>query len=152
MVQYVVTKSEARRVKAGETSAEVAPVTRKRHAKVGERIALDVAKAAKKVERLATPLCVFRARLAITAEGLVRAFDIDARSGDPWGEAIGFLVRGAEDGAPADHRAKALKGLAERCGFDSWAALYADVLRRARSTRHRAERLDVELIAWGPLQ
>lgn len=152
MVAYVLTAGEADAVRDGQVTAELAPVSKKRHAKAGERMALDVARAGRQVDRMGTPLCVYRARLVVTADGLRRAHDIQAMPGNPWGEAIGFLVRGAEDGAPADHRDKALRGLAQRCGFDGWPALYAAVRRKARLKRKRGgSALTVELIAWGAL-
>lgn len=86
--------------------------------------------------------CTLRARLAIGAEGLIRA---TVQSAIADGEPVARLLAAAEQGSPQADRHAAL--LAERLGFADWAALraayaLADGVKRPKTPVMR------ELIAW----
>lgn len=120
---------------SGELAATLRALGRKRHARVGERVALYVG-----ARPLATAVVTCRAKLILGPRTLLRVTENHCA---PAGEGLEMLIRAAEQGR---HGWEAtLPRLAVALGFGSWEALYT---WQAAHGVTAGERLWRELIGW----
>lgn len=147
MTHYVLPKHHASGVSRGRIRAVLARVSNKRHARIGEPVALDAATAQTQRKRLGVPRCVARARLVIGPDGVRRVLDraVDASAA---GEAVGLILGAVEQGCPADPREAALKGLLKLTGHRTLTALRQAVTGR----EDPPDVVEAELVAWGALR
>lgn len=156
MPGYTFPRDHADALRSGEQVATLgAPRidgAQNRHARLGDTVTLMLARKGKdRVEKLAERTCILRARLALTADALPRALNVEFRSHDehePEAERIARLIQNAETGAPGDLET-ARDQLANVLGFRTWERLFQYAADQGRGGKAgRPERIDRELIAW----
>lgn len=156
MPAYILDRSHGPAVKDGRQRITLAATrntpTTAPHADLGQRVLIDLAKQGDKPRlRVAEKACVFRARLVITADALVRVTGVEFHERGPnarQAEAIERLLRAAEQGAPrADKMAR--DAVARLAGFRDWTRLWHWNSHRDRRGRPDADgQVTREVIGW----